>query len=483
MALVCAPSIAAAEDEVAAEGDERLVQLERWVANLASEDPAQQQAAYDALTTLGPEMLPAIRARIEYVRRRRPEPRYAVDIFRQIRRGAGSLRADDDVDIAPGSLIALRATPRERMKRMVLRMVEPLLYLRALERIGTFEACRAMYFLFVLDDGLWRFEQRRIVNRMGSRMMAAAIAGRNHEDRQVRAWSTATMQRLGLEDPGRAVQGLDHEVLADVIRAYAMLRMQSAMRVIVSYTDSDRRSVRRAARWAMEQYAGNAIWVLRTEYRNLTGEQAPQSWGWRRVSTELYARMDAQRMEPVRRAYEEGVAARDRGDLAAMEERFADVLARAPDVENGEAMAEGYALIAAQHPRRAAWAYRRALRLAPDHANASRWRAELAFFEAERDRRRGFADVAAYERVIALNREHAGARDTIESIRSPEVNGARVPTTWAWIGAILLALLGGGLLWTSRRSPRTVAAAYESTIEAPTFEEADATLQDATAPG
>jgi hypothetical protein len=473
------PSIVAAQDEIASDGDPRLEQLERYVTELASEDEAERRAAYDAMITLGPEMLPAIRARIEYVRRRRPEQRYAFDIWNQIRRGAGSERADDEVDIAPGVLVALRASRRER----VLRMVEPLLYLRALERVGTFEACRAMYFLFVLDDGLWRFEQRRVVNRMGPRMMAAAIAARNHDDRHVRAWATATMRRLGADDPGRAVQGLDHEVLADVIRAYAMLRMQSAMRVIVSYTDSDRRSVRHAARWAMEQYGGNAIWILRTEYHNITGEHPPQSWGWRRVSEELYGRVDAARMEPVRRAYDEGIAARDRGDLEAMEQRFAEVLARTPDIEDGDAMAEGYALLATQQPRRAAWAYRRALRLAPEHTNAAQWRAQLLFLDAERDRRAGFADPDAYRGVLALHAEHEASREVLETLEEPDPVAIRAQTVWAWLAAAILALLGAVLLWTIRRGPRRVAAAYESTIEAPTFEEADATLQDVTAPG
>jgi hypothetical protein len=464
-----------ATDEVAPEGDPRLVRLESYAEQLGSADEAERRRAYEALTTLGPDMLPAIRARIQRLKRRRPEPRYAFDAWTRIRRAAGSTRADDEVDIAPGVLVALREERRESM----LRVAEPLLLWRSLERIGTFEACRAMYPLFNLDADIWRWETRALGRRMGPRLMAAAIAGRNHPDRAVRGWSSATMERLHADNPGLAVQGLDHEVLADVLRAYAMLRMQSAMRVIVSYVDSESRSVRRAARWAMEQYGGNAIWILRTEYANLSGEQPPREWGFRRVSTELYARIDEQRMAPVRRALDEGIAARDRGDFALMRARFDDVLSRTPDVEEAQAMAEGYAALAAAatSSREATWAYRRALRLAPEHPSALRWRAALVYDDAERDRRRGFVDAQTYRSVLGLDAAHAGARARLEEVAEQPVATHR-PPGWIWLAAMLSALLGGVLLLVGRRKARVITAAYESTIEAPTFEQAEATLDD-----
>ncbi|HEY8429516.1 MAG TPA: hypothetical protein VIL20_14120, partial [Sandaracinaceae bacterium] len=374
--LALAPSASAQQGtpEVAEPGDPRLVRLEQLASQLASESEAERRAAYEALTTLEPDMLPAIRARLARIVRRRPEPAWAFEIFNRIRRAAGSQRADDDVDIAPGALVVLR----EDRSRRVLQMVEPLLLWRSLERMASFEAGQAMYPLFGLDEGVWRHEERRIVDRMGNDIMAAAIAGRNHSDRRVRQWASETMRRLGADDPGRAVQRLDPDQLADVLRAYAMLRMQSAMRVIVSYVGSERRGIRRAARWAIEQYGGNAIWVLRTEYHAKTGEHAPEHWGWRRVAEALYAHVDAQRMEPVRRAREAGLAALARGDLEAMREHFDDVLARAPDLEDPGPVAAGYAALGdarleAHRLRDAIAAYRRALRLAPEHESARVW--------------------------------------------------------------------------------------------------------------
>lgn len=471
-----------AQAEVAASGDPRLVRLEELLGELRSEEEGRRRAAYDALTTLEPEMLPAIRARLARVVRRRPDPPHALEIFNRIRRAAGSQRADDDVDIAPGVLVVLGQDRRER----VLQMVEPLLLWRALERMASFESCQAMYPLLAgIDGDLWRWEIRRVVARMGSDIMAAAIAGRGHSDRDVRRWASDTMRRLGADDPGLAVQGLEADQLADVLRAYAMLRMQSAMRVIVSYVDSDRRGVRRAARWAIEQYAGNAIWILRTEYRNQTGQPAPEQWGWRRVADELYAHVDALRMEPVRRAREAGLAALEQGDLAAMRGHFDDVLSRAPDLEDAGPVARGYAALGQARLEDgrladAAFAYRRALRLAPEDEEAARWRARLAFAEAQQAARAGLIDADRYAEVLALEPDHEGARQAL-ALLEPEAVAVAADgrSRWALLAAALLALLGGALLWRTRDGRGAERVDAEGpTLEAPTFDEADATLAD-----
>jgi hypothetical protein len=472
------------EDEIADAGDPRLTQLEEHAASLASDDEAARRRAYDALSTLGEDMLPAIRARLRVLRRDRSPEIVAFDVFSRIRRAAGSERADDDVDIAPGVLAVLGEDRRPR----VLKIAEPLLLWRSLERLGTFEAGRTMLPLVSLDGEVWRWEARRVARRMGPRIMAAAITARNHPDPRIRAWAIATMRRLHADEPGLAVQGLAHDVLPDVLRAYAMLRMQGAMRVIVSYIDSDRRSVRQAARWAIDQYGGNAIWILRGEYMNQRGEHPPQAWGFARVKSELYAHIDAQRMSPSREALERGVAARDRGELAAMRREFEEVLARTPDVDDAAPMAIGYAAlarerIAAGRSEEASWALRRALRIAPDHAEAPRWRAELLYLDAERARGHGVMEDAAYRAVLALDPQHEGAASALESMSARAMARESEAPSWAWVAAVLFAVLGGALLALGLRGRRSVQAAFESTIEAPTFEEAEATLADSTLPG
>ncbi len=484
--LAALPGVAAAQEgppERAVEGDPRLSRLEALLTRLESTDEAERRAAYEALITLDVSMLPAIRARVARVVRSRPTPAQATDIFNRVRRAAGSQRADDDVDIAPGVLVVLR---EERSAR-VLQIVEPLMLWRALENIGSFEAGQAMYPLIGLDDGLWRWEERRIVDRMGGRIMAAAIAGRNHPDARVRAWASTTMRRLHADDPGLAVQELSHRELADVLRAYAMLRMQSAMRVVVSYVGSENRRVRLAARWAIEQYGANAIWILRTEHHVKLGEHAPEQWGWRRVAEALYAHADAQRMEPVRRAREAGLLAKSRGELREMRARFDEVLARAPELEDPTPLAEGYAALAARggSPERRAWTYRRALRLAPEHAESGRWRAELAFADAEHALARGVLDEDRLREVIEAAPDHEGAQRLLEATSAPPRDPRQEDRTrFGLVAAFLFALLGGALLFGgARRREREPDASLESTLDAPTLPDAESTLVDSTLPG
>jgi hypothetical protein len=481
--------------EVAEPGDPRLARIESLARQLGAEDADARRAAYRALTTLDEEMLPAIRARIARLRRGRPERRWAVDILNRFRRRANGDEGERD-DPAVGALEELGEEHGRRERAMVLQMAEPLMLWRALDRIGTLEAQQAVFPLIGLDRGLWMPEARNWVRRREHALMAAAILGRAGEGRYVRRWGRWAMRHLGADDPGRAVQALDEELLPDVLRAYAELRMMSAMRVIVSYVDSERRRIRRAAREALARYGGNAIWILRTAYHNEVGEHAPDAWSWRRLSEELYAHVDARRLAPVRAALEEGLAAQRRGDLATMRARFDDVLARAPELEEPAPVAEGYAALAERrlaegNLREARWAYQRALRLAPEGPDADAWRAQLTFVAAEAARRDGVLDVDAYERVLAHDPDHAGAAAALAA--APGARAARPRprgadrTPWALAAAALLGLLGLALLWRGEEADADGEPerepTCETTLEAPGFDEADATLADSTLPG
>jgi hypothetical protein len=295
------------------------------------------------------------------------------------------------------------------------------------------------------------------------------------------------MRRLHADEPGLAVQELSHQELADVLRAYAMLRMQSAMRVVVSYVGSEQRSVRHAARWAIEQYGANAIWILRTEHHVKLGEHAPEQWGWRRVAEAIYAHADAQRMEPVRRAREAGLLAKSRGDLREMRARFDEVLTRAPEPEDPAPLAEGYAALAAREgsPERREWAYQRALRLAPEHPDSARWRAELAFARAERALEHGVLDEDRLRDVIEVAPGHDGARGLLEGAGAPATDPRDDRTRWGLAAAFLFALLGGALLWGgARRREQQPDGSLDSTVDAPTLPDAaESTLVDSTLPG
>lgn len=507
VAVLPEPALAQEGPAVATAGDPALARIERLVEQLGADDANEREAAYTALTTLDEDMLPAIRARIARAGHGRPPENWARDILTRFRVRAPR-EEGAEVDVAPGVLAELARSHRAEERRFVLKMAEPLLLWRSLERIGTFEAHQAAYPLIGLDDGLWMPEARNWVRRRGNDLLAAAIVGRSDSNRHVRSWARWAVETLHGEDPGRVIQGLDEAQLPDVLRAYAMTHVQSAMRVIVSYTSSDRRRIRRAARWAMEQYGGNAIWILRTAYHNETGEHAPREMSWRRLSESLYARVDERRLATVRIAIEQGNAALAAGDLDTMEARFDDVLARAPEPEDPTPLASGYAQLARARTSEgriadAERAYRRALRLAPDHEGAQGWRAELEMLEAQRSLDRGVLDVAAFEAVLAAAPDHEGAAAALarapSSVSSPPRDARR---TWGLVAALLVGFFGLALLfWGGGESTAVDVHAdttFDTTLEAPaalegpafdgsgfdgSFDGADTTLADQTLPG
>jgi len=495
--LAAAPAAAQEGAEVLDDEAPEVQRLASLAQQLGDEDAARRQAAHDAFMALEPDDLPAIRGRIQRIRRGRPPRNWAVDIMNRFRRrGRTEDGAPDLVAGAMEELAQAHNLPNEHER--VVAMAEPALLWRALDRMGTLEAQRAAFPIIGFDEGLWVPEARNWVRRRGAAMTAAALYARRDGDRFVRSWGRHAYERTGADEPGRAIPSMSPEQLPDVIGAYAEANIQGAMRVIVSYVGHQRRSVRRAARAAIEEYGGNSIWILRTAYRNEVGEHPPREWGWQHVAEALYARIDARRMAPVRAALDEGIAARDAGDLEAMQASFDEVLARMPELEEPGPVAEGYAALGARSMSAGDWdaarsSYRRAVRIAPRHESQQRWLAQIELARAHARAARGIYDRAAYRRVLERAPEHEGAQAALAAIRPTRASPATLSTRRLIFGvaaSIILVLLGLSLLWRPRREdavePADEAFAFART-EAPTFDdpfddtidEADATLPDA----
>lgn len=495
--LAAAPARAQEGAEVLDDEAPEVQRLAALAQQLGDEDAARREAARDAYMALTPDDLPAIRGRIERIRRGRPPHRWAVDIMNRFRRhGRTEEGPPVVVDGAMEELARAHNLPHEHER--VVAMAEPALLWRALDAMGTLEAQRAAFPIIGFDEGLWVPVARNWIRRRGASMVAAALYARRDGDRFVRGWGRDAYERTGADDPGRAIPSTPPEQLPDVIGAYAEANIQSAMRVIVSYVGHQRRSVRRAARAAIEEYGGNAIWILRTAYRNEVGEYPPREWGWQHVAEALYARIDARRMAPVREALDAGIAARDAGDLDAMRASFDEVLARVPELEEPGPVAEGYAALGARALRAGDWDaarshYRRAVRIAPRHEALHRWLAQIELTRARAAAARGIYDRAAYERVLEAAPQHEGAQAALAAIRPASSTPATMSTRRLVFGvaaSIILALLGLSLLWRPR-GEASVEPAHDDTalapIEAPTLadpwddtiDEADVTLPDA----
>ncbi len=445
-------------------------ELEGWVRQLGAESAEQRAAAFAALTTLDEDALPAIDARIAVLARRQLDAEQAGKTLTAIRHAAGSRRADDNVDIAPGVLVLLG----ERRDDIVARIAEPLLLMRSLERMATVDSIGRIGVLAGLDRGIWMPEGRRAIVRLGPRAIPALIESKLAESPAARTWGRWGLRQLTVSTPGMIVQGRDSALLSEILRAWGKVLDFDAMRVVISYVGNERTEVRDAARWTMERYGRNAVWQLRQAYRNFTGAEAAPGLGWRKLMEALFRAYDDARLVEVSAWLDQGLAAARAGDLGTMRERFDRVLLRAPHHERRAEMAPGYAALASARLERddlagAAAAFARAVRLAPAHTEARAWRAQLEYIEGERSLARGIVDLESYRRALALAPGDARAADVLETLTGERAaHEARLRTWLSLAAALALAILG--VLPLRRRRP-------DASPDAPS------TVADATVPG
>ncbi len=431
---------------------------------LGSDDAAARHAAIATLSTLPADALPVITVRLARLRRVRPTRDEANTALTAIRRAAGSRRADDMIDIAPGVEVLLatdRAAP-------TLRMAEPLLLLRSLERLATTEALRVIPAVFRLDGEPWRMEARRVTLRLGDRVAAAAIYARSDDDNpEGRTWARWTTDRLDLDNPGALAQRMGGRDLADVLRAYATTHTLSAIPVVASFVDADQRHLRDAARAALRDYHQNSIWVARETFETRLGEEPDLGWGWERTLDELYARLDAARAAHVLTALTDATAALESEDTELARSLLDRALARSPELATAEA-ATLYARIALleDDADRRDMLLRRAIAIAPDSSDAPSWRGRLAFDAAQRTLNAGVLDAENFARAAALAPtcvDCAAMNDALTAQSATLESDRTLPLA---IAAGLFAMLGLLVLtWSS--TPKTTRAPRPADLAAP----------------
>jgi hypothetical protein len=374
------------------------------IARLAAQLGAAQGRAdaYHALMELHEESLPGVAARLAALRRSRPDTEAAKAAFTAFRHALGSRRGDDVIDLAQGVLPALA----EHRDAALLAMAEPLLLLRALERMATREAGLRMADVLTLDaPGVWDFELRLARDRVGLRLLPALIALRSHADARVRAWAQQGVHALGMDDPAVATNQSDPHLTAEVIRAYSDPLDFEAMPLLVRLTADDKREVRDAARAAVARFGKNAVWQTRQLYSEVAGKPADKRWDAERTARELYAVLDRDEREQAGTLLAKGMSDYVAGRLPEMQKSYDTLLAQFPRFEERAKMAPGYAALADalledDKLEAARDAYQRALRLAPDASDAEQLRGKLAFTEAELALTDGVVDLHGYDQAL-----------------------------------------------------------------------------------
>jgi hypothetical protein len=435
-------------------------QIGQMATGLRSDDPKTREHAARALSQLHAESLPGIVGRLAGLRHARPSPERVTAIMTALRHAVGSKRADDRIDRASGVLTVLA---RER-DGAVQKVIEPLLLMRSLERIATRAAQAAISAVLVLDGDAWDHEARLLRERQGMTLLPGLIALRSHEESRVRNWAQQGVRALGMDDPAVVTSLGDSHLVAQAVLAYSEPLDFQAMPVLVRLVASDKLEVRMAARTAVQRFGRNAIWQLRTLYEEVAGQRASTDWDAERTASELYAVLDRSAVEEADTLLAQGMAHLVAGRLDQMQVLYDRLLALFPLYAEQQKLAPGYAalgdkkladdqLIAARD------ALQRALRLDPKAVDEKRWRAQLAYTEAELSLSRGVLDLHLYEQALAYDPEHEKAARTLDRLSGAQASRERTKKKVA-AGAALALLLAGLVLGirTRRRDPEGTAA-------------------------
>lgn len=326
--------------------------------------------------------------------------------------------ADDEKDEGDWlDFMLAAARPRESVWRDVVKL---LAMERMLVAAGTTPAVRELIALHAYFGELLRIDLQRQVAKLRDKAVPALIEARQHDAKIVQRWANKQLDLLGRAIPGEAIASNDTQILADVLRAYGRVRDVDAMRVILSFCNSDRARLRDAAREAISAIGEPGIWQLRDAYLDLTGAKPPREWSWERVARELFGTYDRARLAEVYKLMDEGVAAASAGKPAEATDAFDKVLARAPLFERRKEMVDAYVERARSLPadRRddALAMLRKALRLDAPGERAKKIEAEIAHLEGALLIERGTPDKFVLERAIELDPSNAGARAALASL-------------------------------------------------------------------
>src|SRR5258706_4128794 len=149
----------------------------------------------------------------------------------------------------------------------------------------------------------------RQIGRLKDRAVPALLEARQHDAKLIQRWATKELDALGRAIPGETVASNDTQVLADVLRAYGRTRDVDAVRVVLSFANSERVQLREAARESISAIGEPGVWQLRDQYLGLTGNKPPRDWAWDRIARELFALYDRARLTEVYTLMDEGLAA------------------------------------------------------------------------------------------------------------------------------------------------------------------------------
>ncbi|HEY6081128.1 MAG TPA: hypothetical protein VIW29_20075 [Polyangiaceae bacterium] len=348
-------------------------------------------------------------------------------------------------------------------------LVSVLALARMLESVASVEAVRGLIEVYARYGEFLRITVQNGLGRLGEKAVPALIEAERHPAEKIAKWAVRQLDMLGKGIPSEAVQTQDQAVLADVLRAYGRTRNPDAVRIVVSFANSERAQVRDAARQAVALLGEVSTWQLRDSYENVVGKKPPRDWSWERTARELFGELDRLRSAQVGKLFDEGRAARGRGDLVAMRQSFDQLLARDPNFAERAELAAGYLAYARAEqdkaPGEAIIALRRAERLDPTSKPAISLRLTL---DAEALEAKGIADITLLERALELDPQNTRAQRALARFERGEPKRSESARTIAAASILGVAALAIGFILLRRGKPDVESESSSAGEAAPT---------------
>ena len=422
-----------------------LAEVDALLGRVVAEDAQDRESAVRELLEAKPKHVSALRFRLGAIADAADKDAMK-RLLLKTRREALQQKDDEESDKPSAGVdyLARLGEKPEAKSETWRNLVSVLALMRMLESVGSVEAVRGLIEVYARYGEFLRITTQNALNRLGERAVPALIEAERHPAEKISKWAVRQLDMLGKGIPSEAVQTQDQAVLADVLRAYGRTRNPDAVRIVVSFANSERAQVREAARQSVALTGEVGTWQLRDTYENVVGKKPPRDWSWERTARELFAEFDRLRSAQVTKLFEAGQAARARGDLKAMRQSFDQLLAHSPHFDDRVELAAGYLAFAKSEldtaRADALLALRRAERLDPQLKSATSLRLTL---EAEALEDKGVADASLLERAleaVPLNARASAVLQRFERGEPKRSEKARLIAAGSILGAAGLAI-------------------------------------------
>jgi len=465
IACACPPVLAADESEEVISANELLQMCER----LHADDASERLAALEEITSLGKENAAVVEQRLQADDAAPPENMRLVltSLRKDIKdRTIADLQArGKKVDLKnvptpdpPEFLTMLVEKPDRNYPEGWRDAIEVMTLLVSLANMGTTESIG-----FILDyspeyEAAFRKEIYQIVKWLGPSSVPALIRRQDTKDEHIQRVVSTALETFKMERPGQQVQVEDHRILIEVLEAFGDERDPDALDTIAAFLDSPKDDVRETARRVILGYNKLALWTLKEEYKEYTGEMPDPDWEAHEIAGELFRLMDAERMAPFHDRMQEGLGYAESGEYEKMEKAYREILAEQPSYGRKAEMVPGYmaygaALIDAGDLERATLMYKVSLRLDADGDHTKEARARLHLIDGLRSVDEGAPDLWSFEKALDMDpgldvaKEHVAELERLD--RKREIGRYRILGALG-IGSAALILLGILVIWRLR---------------------------------